>query len=45
MFNNAATNDDASIKVNYITETSNLVNQMIATKSSNLNTVKSKLIS
>ena len=45
MFNNAATNDGASIKINYITENSNLVNQMIAIKSSNSNVVKSKLIS
>ena len=45
MFKNAATVEGSQIKENYITETSDLVDQMIATKSSNSNVVKGELIS
>lgn len=40
MFNNAATNGSAKITVNYMESTSNLVDQMIATKSTGSNVVK-----
>jgi len=45
MFSSAATNDSTLIKVNYTTETSELVDQMIATKSSNSSVVKGELVS
>ncbi len=44
MFYNAAVNDGALIKVNYTTETSDLVDQMIATKSSESSVAKGELI-
>ncbi len=40
MFSNAATNSGAKITVNYIADASTLVDNMIATKSSNSNVVK-----
>ena len=42
MFNNAATDSNALITVNYIADASSLVDSMIATKSSNSNVVKGK---
>jgi len=45
MFIYAATTDGALIKLNYTQETSDLVDKMIATKSSNSNVVKGELIS
>jgi len=45
MFSGAATKDGAQITVNYTTETSGLVDRMIATKSENSNVVKGSLIS
>ncbi len=44
MFLNAATSEGAEITVNYTTETSDLVDRMIATKSENSNVVKGTLI-
>ena len=44
MFNGAATNPNAKIVVNYIADASTLVDNMIATKSSNSNVVKGKQI-
>ena len=44
MFYNAATDPTAKIVVNYITDAGHLVDQMIATKSSNSNVVKGKQI-
>ena len=40
MFNNVATKTGSKITVNYTSATSSLVDQMIATKSSNSNVVK-----
>ena len=45
MFSGAATEPGAKIVVNYTTETESLVDQMIATKTSNSNVVKGSLIS
>ena len=45
MFKDAATEEGAKITVNYTAETESLVDQMIATKSSNSNVVKGSLIS
>ncbi len=45
MFLSAATTDGASIKVNCTSETNDLVDKMIKTKSSNSNVVKGELIS
>ena len=42
MFYNAATDPNAKIIVNYTSATSTLVDNMIATKSSNSNVVKGK---
>ena len=44
MFSGAATDSNAKIIVNYTASTSNLVDKMIATKSSNSNVVKGKQI-
>ena len=44
MFNDAATDSNAKIIVNYTSETESLVDRMIATKSSNSNVVKGKQI-
>ena len=44
MFSDAATSNDASITVNYISSASTLVDNMIATKSSNSNVVKGSQI-
>jgi hypothetical protein len=45
MFGNAATVSGAKITVDYTSETSDLVDSMIATKSTNSNVVKGSLIS
>ena len=45
MFSGTATNDGTLIKVNYTTETSDLVDQMIETKSLYSNVIKGELIS
>ena len=45
MFSNAATASGAKITVNYIASASTLVDNMIATKSSNSNVVKGNIIS
>ena len=42
MFTNAATSTNAKITVNYTTDTSLLVDEMIKTKSTNSNVVKGK---
>lgn len=44
MFRNAATSDGAQITVNYTADASDLVDQMIATKSSNSNVVKGSVV-
>ena len=44
MFSTAATDPNAKIVVNYITDASELVDKMIATKSANSNVVKGKQI-
>ena len=45
MLSNAATNESSQIILNYTTETSSLVDQIVATKSENSNIVKGTLIS
>jgi len=45
MFDHAATNEGAKITVNYTSSRSDLVDNMIATKSSNSNVVKGSLVS
>ena len=44
MFNNAATTEDAQIKINYKIETSELVDRLLTTKSENSNVIKGTLI-
>ena len=45
MFSTVATNAGSLIKVNYTSETSELVDKMIETKSSNSNVVKGEIVS